>query len=626
MVGLVAAILMVALGNLGTVGMIVDGLQRLGASGAATAKTPITKRIGWTMQGALKALRGERLPYPPGDWYWIPSRVIPGQGDTEPITEFPYFTFLYADMHAHNMAMPVAFLALAWAVSLVLGHSKKPGNLSGLRSEATQTTQISALTVLSIGLSFFLGALAVGALYPINLSDRYTYLALGAVAVVVSFWRFADVAQFARLAGLPKFSARLLLTAAGVILFVGLTLVLYKPYSDWYGQAYGSVDLWKGPRTPIGSYLTHWGLFLFIIVSWMFWETRDWMARTPLSAARKLEPYLGWIFTAFCALVVLMAVQQAYVMGFLGKLYAKWMHLSIVWLVVPLAAWAGVLILRPRQPEAKRVVLFLFGTGLAITLVVDTVVVRGDIGRMNTVFKFYLQTWALFAVCAAAALGWLWGTIHEWLPSWRIPWKIVLVALVISAGLYTVIAGWDKFTDRMTRSAPHTLDGMKYMQYTTSYDEPLPPRPSAQIDLSRDYRAIRWMQENIQGSPVIVEAQTGQNYYWYTRFSIYTGLPSVLGYEWHQIQQRALLPSEIEHQRLLDIMNFYLTPDTNEALAFLNRFNVRYIIFGELEQAAFPGTGLLKFAAEDGRLWRQIYPPLGVDPQNETIIYEVIQP
>jgi uncharacterized membrane protein len=94
-----------------------------------------------------------------------------------------------------------------------------------------------------------------------------------------------------------------------------------------------------------------------------------------------------------------------------------------------------VLLLRPRQPEAKRVVLFLFGTGLAITLVVDTVVVRGDIGRMNTVFKFYLQTWALFAVCAAAALGWLWGTIRAWLPSWRIPWKIVLIGLVISAGL-----------------------------------------------------------------------------------------------------------------------------------------------------------------------------------------------
>ena len=609
-VGLMAAIFMVVLGNLGTVGMIVDGLQRLGAPSGVTVKAPITSRIGWVMQGALKALRGERLPYPPGDWYWIPSRVIPGQGDTEPITEFPYFTFLYADLHAHMLAMPVAFLALAWAVSLVFG----PWGRSQGRSHR------SAHTLAALGLSFFLGALASGALYPINLSDRYTYLALGAVAVGYSFWRFLDIERFTWLPGLPKFSKRLLVVAAGVLLFVGLTLVLYKPYSAWYGQAYGSVDWWKGPRTPIGSYLAHWGLFLFIIVSWMFWETRDWMAKTPLSAARKLEPFMGWIFAAFCGLVLLIAVQQAFVMGLLMKVYARWNHVSIAWLIVPLAAWAGLLIFRPRQPEAKRVVLFLIGTGLAITLVVDTVVVRGDIGRMNTVFKFYLQVWALFAVSAAAALGWLWGSIKDWLPSWRIPWKIVLVGLVVSAGLYTVIAGNDKMTDRMARGAPHTLDGMSYMQYST-YDE-----GGVLLDLSRDYRAIRWVQDNIQGSPVIVEANIGSNYRWFNRFTIYTGLPGVLGYEWHQMQQRALLPSDREHQRLVEIMNFYMTADPTEALAFLHKYNVRYIIFGQLEQVAFDGSGLEKFPAQDGTLWRQIYPPDGADPQNETIIYEVIQP
>jgi hypothetical protein len=52
-----------------------------------------------------------------GDWYWIPSRAIPG----EPITEFPAFTFLYADLHAHMIALPLTVLALAWAISILLG-------------------------------------------------------------------------------------------------------------------------------------------------------------------------------------------------------------------------------------------------------------------------------------------------------------------------------------------------------------------------------------------------------------------------------------------------------------------------------------------------------------------------
>ena len=68
-------------------------------------------------------------------------------------------------------------------------------------------------------------------------------------------------------------------------------------------------------------------------------------------------------------------------------------------------------------------VLFMVGTGMVLTLVVELVVLHGDIGRMNTVFKFYLQVWTLFAVSAAAALGWLLGPLRRWQPGWRCTWK-----------------------------------------------------------------------------------------------------------------------------------------------------------------------------------------------------------
>ncbi len=636
-VGLMAGILMVALGNLGTVGMIEIGLERLGGGGG---RAPITTRIGWIVQGTIKAVKGQQLPYAINQWYWNPSRIIPELGNE--ITEFPFFTFLYADPHAHMMVMPVALLALAWAVSLVLGPwgkkrppsepsasdplSPDPLSPEGRRDQGGRGERI--LSLVSIALSFFLGGLASGAIYPMNLSDRYTYLALGVVAVAYSFWRFMDVDGLQFLSGVPKISRRLLVTALGVIGFVALNILLFKPYSDWYGQAYGAVQWWRGDRTPIWAYLTHWGLFLFIMVSWLFWETRDWMAHTPLSAVRKLAPYVMWIYAALAVLVLLMIAQQAFVLGLISslKVYAPWKQVSVVWLIVPLAAWAAVLLLRPDQPEAKRVVLFLFGTGLAITLLVENVVVVGDIGRMNTVFKFYLQVWALFAVCSAAALGWLWSDIRAWLPSWRIPWTIILAALVVGAGMYTFFAGRAKIEDRMTTTAPHTLDGMTYMRYTTTYDQPNGSNPSFQIDPSRDYYAIRWAQDNIKGSPVIVEGNNGDQYRWMPRFTIYTGLPGILGYPGHQSQQRALLPGTLEQDRLADIANFYTDPDINHALAFLKKYNVRYIILGQLEQGFFPGPGLDKFAAQDGKLWRQVYPAPGADLQNETIIYEVIQP
>ena len=86
---------------------------------------------------------------------------------------------------------------------------------------------------------------------------------------------------------------------------------------------------------------------------------------------------------------------------------------------MPLAAWAGVLLLRPSMPDAKRFVLFLIGTALLITIVVEVVVVRGDIGRANTIFKFYLQAWILLAVSAGAAFAWTLPAFFKWLPGWQ---------------------------------------------------------------------------------------------------------------------------------------------------------------------------------------------------------------
>ncbi len=38
---------------------------------------------------------------------------------------------------------------------------------------------------------------------------------------------------------------------------------------------------------------------------------------------------------------------------------------------------------------------------------VEILVLVGDVGRMNTVFKFYLQVWTFFSISAAVGLGWL---------------------------------------------------------------------------------------------------------------------------------------------------------------------------------------------------------------------------
>ena len=139
------------------------------------------------------------------------------------------------------------------------------------------------------------------------------------------------------------------------------------------------------------------------------------------------------------------------------------------------------------------------------------------------------------------------------------------------------------------------------------------------MDLSQDYRAIRWMQENIQGSPVIVEANSRNLYRWYSRFTINTGLPGVVGWEWHQQQQRASNPPEWVTKRVMDIDQFYNTVDTDTTRQFLNLYGVKYIVVGQLEQVTYPGPGLDKFPAFNGLLWNEVY------RDANTVIYEVIR-
>ena len=199
------------------------------------------------------------------------------------ITEFPFFTILYADLHAHLMALPITLLVLAWGLSIVLSRGRW-GETDGRHRW------------LSLVASFGLGALAIGALRPSNTWDFYTYLVFGCAALVYGLRRdYQANPRDAGRYGIPGWVWRAAAIAGGVLVLAGLSTLMYEPFSHWYAQAYNKIDLWNGHRTPFWSYLTHWGLFLFVIISWLTWETRQWMASTPLSSLARLRPYQGMI-------------------------------------------------------------------------------------------------------------------------------------------------------------------------------------------------------------------------------------------------------------------------------------------------------------------------------------------
>ena len=584
--GIAASAFMLLLGNLGTIRAIYQGLQRIVDPTAHTADIGIFKHFSFAMQGLWKTItEGALLPIGRGDWYWFPSRVIPAPGDVEPITEFPLFTFLYSDLHAHMIVLPLALLAIAWAVSFLKARVDGKNSLTQIAVEIT------------------VASLVVGALRPTNTWDLYAYMPLLSIVIAYALIRYSctrkdtDNTEEKQKALNPWIQCEsvyknVFLAIGGVALFVILSSLLYLPYIANFGQAYGKINAWKGTHTPLGSYFAQWGLLLFVIVSWMWSETYMWMARTPYSALAKWRGQMQGVFVLLLGLLIGLAS----------------LGVKIGWITVPLLLWAGLLILRPELDERKRLVLFLVGTGLLLTTVVEVIVLAGDIGRMNTVFKLYLQAWTFFAISAGASLIWLLPELKKWTLRWQTFWQTVLGMLVLGAMLFTVTATLDKMRDRVDIAAPLGLDGMAYMKSAPYWD-------GVDMDLNQDYAGIQWMRENIVGSPVIIEANTPE-YRWGSRYTIYTGLPGVVGWNWHQRQQRALNPTVVT-DRVAEVGTFYNTIDLHETQLFLQKYNVRYIVVGQVEKQYYTPEGLAKFAAYNGALWDEVF------RDRETVIYAV---
>ncbi|MFH1086505.1 MAG: DUF2298 domain-containing protein, partial [Chloroflexota bacterium] len=262
-------------------------------------------------------------------------------------------------------------------------------------------------------------------------------------------------------------------------------------------------------------------------------------------------------------------------------------------LAIPILLLAALFVLGRHTPPERRLVMLLIAVGVALTLGVEYVVLRGDIGRMNTVFKFYLQVWIFWGIAGGVALAALSRRQAAWTGGGGALWRTCLGVLLVSAALYPLTASLGKIRDRWDPRLPPSLDGIQYMTTARYHDN------NRELVLEYDRQAIFWMQDHIAGSPVIAEANTPL-YRWGNRISIYTGLPTIIGWDWHQKQQRAAVSGQVVDWRLQDLRDLYNTQDVEQALAILRRYHVGYIYVGQLEQAYYDAQGLSKFDAMVG--------------------------
>jgi YYY domain-containing protein len=421
--------------------------------------------------------------------------------------------------------------------------------------------------------------LVVGSLRWLNSWDYPPFLLVGLAAIVISE-RWLE-------GGLASASMR---GAGKVLLLAGLSFLLFKPFLDSYAAPVSGL-ISSPETTPPDQYLAHFGVLLAPVVLWLlFLAARALRSSRAASSGYSDGVPLTAGVVAWCIAAFALPLTMAY-----AALEGQWL-IAVLLPVVALVMLLAARELRSRRPDAglRLFLLALLGLGLGLSIGVDLVTIKGDIERMNTVFKFYLHAWAVFSIVAAFGVWQL--AFVLWRPAMHAGSRSLakaggsvaaaaLVSLLVAAGLYPLLATPVRLDDRF-EDLPATLDGTAYMREAIYNDQKGP------LELTYDYEGIQWLRQNVEGSPAIVEGRADL-YRWGGRFSIYTGLPAVVGWDWHERQQRGELAHLVE-QRGREVDAFYTSQDVDQAQRFLRRYSVQYVILGQLERNYYPAAGLRK--------------------------------
>ena len=480
-------------------------------------------------------------------WWWRSTRVIntlaPDMafGLDYTITEFPAFSFLFADLHPHLMALPFVLLNLGFCLEIM--NSSASLGLAGVRRNWAQ---------------FLVFAICLGSLGFINTWDLPAYIFLFALVALIG-------AYLAR----GKIDLRLLRDVGLFCLaLVACALLFYLPFYLGLQTTISGFGLVGDIDTQPFHFFMFWGFLLFMTVSFVLAQAWGTLRRRDFS----WREVLGVILIPLLPLAIWTVWDLTTGAGF--SIPGKFWHILPLLLVLSLIL---LILIKKSQStgetenEGKKAHLFilvLLFAGFLLLMGLELFFVRDPHGirRMNTMFKLYYQAWVFLAIGSAFGLYWLgsrWRPVTIPRKLARASWWVVCVLLIVGSCVFP-IAATITFTGGF--SGEPTLNGLAFTQQS---------HPS-------EYEAIEWLNSEVDGAPVIVEAIGGWHVE-YFRISARTGLPTIIGSPGHENLWRG---SDFP-ERQEDVNLIYQSDDIGEVQGLLEKYDVTYVYVGYLERLEY---------------------------------------
>ncbi len=541
-----------------------------------------------------------------GWWWWRASRVIAeydfagvraGNGSPvhEPIAEFPGFSFILGDMHPHVLALPYAMLAMAVAFAWWLEDDDEADVEGDFRRLAGGAFRRPL---------FWFALLALGGLSFLNTWDVLIYLFLFVGMMVLRAWRKTGEwhAEFVA-AGIKR---ALMLALPAIVLY----LPFYIGFRSQAGAPYLLPFLMRPTR--LVHFLIIFAMPLFTIALLLMaegfrnrfshWKKGLGAALALLAGLHLAMFFLGWVVASSPqgagqvgalaeALNITLPAQLDPSVGgrvswgfravarlapaILARRFALPGLILLLSALLGLTVMAAAAILnRPaEQNRAERgeskpspalpFVLLMVLTGLLLAIAPEFLYLRDNFGqRINTIFKFYYQAWALFGIAALFALDYLWRR-EKFLGKIAAAGYLAMFSVSLVYPFYGVQSRAREF------AGSPTLNGMAHIQLFNP----------------EEYEAILWLRDNAPTGSVVLEA-TGGQYSDYARVSANSGLPTLLGWLGHELQWRGYSNPE-PGRRSPIISQLYQSTNWNERQRLLDEFEVDYIFVGGKERIDF---------------------------------------
>ena len=233
----------------------------------------------------------------------------------------------------------------------------------------------------------------------------------------------------------------------------------------------------------------------------------------------------------------------------------------------------------------------MIGMALILTLSVEFFYLRDLFGtRMNTVFKFYYQAWILLGLASAYGLSRLAARPSPAILKWP---ALAATTLLVAGGLFYTVTAVASKADNF-RGQP-SLDGLAYLgRYNPT-----------------DAAAIEWIRTHLPPSATVLEAAGGS----YSpegagRVSMATGNPTLLGWDFHEMQWRGRAYEKLATGRPDAITQIYRTAGPEELPGLLDKWGIDYVYVGALERDKYKvsDAALTRF----DRLLNRVYDSDGV--------------